>query len=308
MRWAVLLVTATGCQQLFGLDEPRVTDAGGDSAIDGTGDTQLTCIERWKGGKALFDPPVAVAGVNGAATSERYPYVVELPGLDEIYFSRDSDFHSATGENDTFMMVQAETALSSNMNDTKIAVNENLTRAWFASNRSGGAGAFDLYRGHRADPQDTWQVDQMYLGTLNDATSQADPHMSNDTLRLYYAPGDTAMGQRIGGAYRASINQAFGNPIISMALDSGAAGEEMDPTLTDDELVIVFTSTRTGNKELYFATRNTMLADFSPPQPIDDLNDSATDEQHPHISKDGCRLYFVSNRNGSDDILMARMR
>ena len=85
-------------------------------------------------------------------------------------------------------------------------------------------------------------------------------------------------------------------------LSPDLAGQDDQPALTGDERVIVFTSNRSNNFDLWFATRPSLADKFSAPQPLSSVNLAQKTESGPFITADGCQLYFMSDRNGTFDI------
>lgn len=80
---------------------------------------------------------------------------------------------------------------------------------------------------------------------------------------------------------------------------------ETDPSLTDDNLTIVFTSDRaggTGGLDLYIGTR-TSTSDPFVVRELTELDSTASD-QSPEISADGLTIYFSTTRNGGGDALI----
>ncbi|HEY5923678.1 MAG TPA: hypothetical protein VIV11_18480 [Kofleriaceae bacterium] len=303
MRWALLLLMATGCRQLFGLDSPDpMRDAAGDGqGIDGPRDAQGgTCVDRWKAGPQ-FAAPLPLTSLNSTQTNERMPF---LANDNELYLVRDNDLYVATASPmGGFSDPMRVDSLSSMASEDRVFVNKEGTRAFLSSNRGGGTGGVDLWRGHRAGPIDTWGVDQMYLENLNRAGDQTNPHLSDALLQIYY--GYRGTGLMV--AERASVSQSFGNgaPISEL---NHASGEDDAPSLTGDATVIVFESRRTGNWELWYSTRDGIGNVFSPPLLIPGLNVSTRSDNGPHITRDGCTLYFASDRNGgSFDLFMATL-
>jgi len=73
-----------------------------------------------------------------------------------------------------------------------------------------------------------------------------------------------------------------------------------------DERVIVFATSRSGNRNLWYSTRVAAGDPFDPPAVVPMLN-VATDDGAT-LSFDGCRLYFVSDRNGNDDIYVTSVQ
>ncbi len=117
-----------------------------------------------------------------------------------------------------------------------------------------------------------------------------DPHISTDGLRLYFAP--LANGrQTLKVANRGTVTADFGNVRDVPGL-SRATGDDADPTLTADELVIVYLSDQSGGG-LRYATRATRDGNFSSSVQFTDGQLGAV-ANSPHLSPDGCKLYFSS--------------
>lgn len=306
MRTLGLVIAATGCSQVFGLDSPLHRDAAGDGVADIAVDQyspNTTCFAKWQLGP-MFAAPTLVSGVS-TSSNESDPFLTP-DGL-QLYFQRSGDFYLATRPStlSSFDAGAQVTSLSSGVAETKLFVDASGTRAWFASQRAGGAGGFDLWRGTRSVQSQMWSVDQMYLGIVNTPEEQHDPYLSPDLLHLYYAPLQVA-GQTIVLSTRGSIGDAFGAPTAIAALDG--AGYEADPAVSDDEHLIVFTSTRTGRRRLVYATRPTANAPFSTPAELTVLNaDIAEGDGDPHLTADGCTLYWSSARSGAGDIYTSTM-
>ncbi len=70
-----------------------------------------------------------------------------------------------------------------------------------------------------------------------------------------------------------------------------------DPTVTGDQLELIFNSDRSGNSQLYFSRRDSVDEPWGDPQLVPGLN-SADSETAPELSTDGLTLYFSSNRAG----------
>ncbi len=96
-----------------------------------------------------------------------------------------------------------------------------------------------------------------------------------------------------------------------MATNLGAtinsAFDDRAPTLSSDGLTLIFNSNRNGNSDLFMSTRNSITDAWSSPATILGLN-SPFDEGGAHLSNDGLRIYFQSDRGGSGaaDIFMAQ--
>ncbi len=81
-------------------------------------------------------------------------------------------------------------------------------------------------------------------------------------------------------------------------------GDDQDPTLSGDQLDLVWSSARGGNYDLWYAHRETLAAAWSEPLALTVLA-SPKDEQSPELSRDGLTLTFASARDGDYDIFTA---
>src|SRR5262249_48519874 len=96
-----------------------------------------------------------------------------------------------------------------------------------------------------------------------------------------------------------SPTAAFGAPVAIAELN-GIMTNDASPSLTSDELTLVFESDRAGGlggSDLWIATRTSRTGFFGPPQALMSVNSSARDA-NPEISSDGRTLYFESERAG----------
>ncbi len=84
----------------------------------------------------------------------------------------------------------------------------------------------------------------------------------------------------------------------------GAAAHALldkNPTMTADLRLLVWTSNRSGNPDLWMLTRPSAIGAWGLAEPIDELNTTEYEETNPEIAPDGRTLWFVSNRPGGDD-------
>jgi hypothetical protein len=301
MRWAVLLLTAAGCGRFFGLDSPQHMDAGDAStAVDGRDAASGMCLQNWQLGPQ-FGNPTPVANVNTGTGQERLPFLTS-DGM-QLYFTRDNDYYVATRSNPmgTFATPQPESSLSSSNNEGRVWISPDGARAFFSSNRIAtvGGGA-NLWRGTRNSISVSWSVDQMYLDNVNGSSDENDPQLSDDMLHVYFSRKD--MG--IFYADRASITDQF-SAGTSVAELKGITGQDDEPSLTRDELVIVFSSTRDGDSDLWYSTRTTITEPFAVPKPLTGVNSPNRMDTGPFVTPDGCALYFESDRGSSHDLYVA---
>jgi Tol biopolymer transport system component len=142
--------------------------------------------------------------------------------------------------------------------------------------------------------------DERHLDAVNAGNvNRYDPFLSEDGLRLYFAPASGPAGrQEITVAVRTAVDGNFVAPGNVGGINS-ANTSNADPALAYDERILVFTSDRGsgGDEDLYYATRDDRTKPFKDPRPIPVVNSGDSDGD-PMLSSDGCELYFASRRVG----------
>ncbi len=306
MRRALLLPLLAACKQVFGLQDPeRPGDASVDAVdVDAPDARRVTCMERWFAGPT-FSTPQLISELAGIG-NEGDPSLTS-DGL-TIYFQRGGDIHTSTRTSPqaAWPVPMIDPQLSSPAGETKVTLSSDHTRGYIATTRPGGQGGVDIWRLLRTDTQTPWSFSQIYMEDVNASGDQHDPHLNVDWLRLYLAvPVNT---QSIAVASRPDTGSSFSAPVVVSELD-GANASEADPTLTNDERVIVFTSLTAGVRRLMYATRPTALASFSQPQELTTLNAGVGGgDGDAMITGDGCTLYYSSYRSGAGDLYVTELQ
>jgi len=93
-----------------------------------------------------------------------------------------------------------------------------------------------------------------------------------------------------------SAAQTFGPPMPLLGIND--SGDDVDITLSSDELEILFVSGRGGNQDIWRARRTSIGDAWSTPVLASELN-SASIETDPEISVDGLTVLFSSQRSPS---------
>jgi Tol biopolymer transport system component len=140
---------------------------------------------------------------------------------------------------------------------------------------------------------------------LATANSELDPFITADGLSLYYSPTSNSGPQRIVVAKRANIAAAFAIMTDVASVNDGGLSGNFDPVVFANERVIVFASTRSSNggsaaDNIWYATRPNATAAFDTPTLVPGVN-SDFDDGDPHVSADGCRIYFSRRVGGGVD-------
>jgi Tol biopolymer transport system component len=119
---------------------------------------------------------------------------------------------------------------------------------------------------------------RLYIASTRDGGTQA----------LYFAKGDGS-----------GLNGAWTDVQPLMVLDNG--GSATNPSISRDQQMIVFDSTRTGSMKqanIWSASRTGPSTGFDIPTPVEGANTDSNDRE-PWITPTGERLYFSSDRSGS---------
>lgn len=283
-------------------DTPEI-DAPLDAFV---GPPPSACVTKWLSGTPpSFTTPEFVRGGGAIATQadERDPWLTKDQLI--IYFSRpittDTDVLFATRVQVTgdFSSPFIKTSLSDDaVEDSKVAITDDDLTAFIATRRANGEGASDIWQATRATGGTALfdALTQTHLGAVNDGGNQLDPHVSADGLRLYYANGSP---QQIVVSSRVSATSDFSAPVVIAGIGDPAG--DADPTLTADERVLIFSSQRTGlgGTDLWYATRAERDQPFGAVQAL--TFNSTDNDADPHVTADGCRIYFATERFDGND-------
>jgi Tol biopolymer transport system component len=191
----------------------------------------------------------------------------------------------------------------SNVNSTRDeygpALSPDEHTLYFASDRPGGHGAFDIYASRRRDRTDDldWRPAVNLPGEINTAADERGPAPSDDDpsgmFVLFFQSG------RLGGA----------DIFVSPRLDDGTFGaaslvtlvssssSDNGPFVTRDGREMYFSSNRPGGiggNDLWVSTRASIFDPWSDPVNLGSVVNSPLDDNNPALSFDGTELYFMS--------------
>lgn len=316
VRWW-LLAAAAGCKftpgEVAPRDAPAVDDVLAlDGDLDAEPDAPSTCNARWRDGTIQFDTPIPVPNIN-SSVYDRDPYL----SADEMTLWFSSGRPGGTGgtvyiakrttPTGMFGNPQIDDDFDSDDDETKLSMTEDRLYAVVGSNRTGSA-MIDVWASSRATVNDNWSMlARTDLMDVNTGSDDHDPTISSDGLRLYLAP--IGGGQHLAVATRADRGDPFGTPTTITELVSGTG--DADPSPTPDERVLLFSSNQTGVSgdpappNVWYATRASSTGTFDPPKLVPDINTDMP-EGDPHLSADGCRIYFARDIGSGDfDIFVA---
>jgi WD40-like Beta Propeller Repeat len=100
---------------------------------------------------------------------------------------------------------------------------------------------------------------------------------------------------------------AFG-PAQSLGMPINSAGLDLRPSLTPDQLTLLFASDRDGTVDLFQATRASVDEPFANVTKLVALSSPMGDDTDPAVTADGLTLYFASTRNVTRSQLFRSMR
>lgn len=206
-------------------------------------------------------------------------------------------------------------AINTEFNERSPALSRNGRLLFFATDRAGGFGGFDVWISWRADTRDdlAWET-PVNLGTgINSTATDAGPSFferggwdhPHRWPRFRAIPQLFMASNRPGGAGGLDIYVGtvpggwFGPPRLVAEINSPQA--DLTPSISRDGLELVLASDRpgtVGGQDLYVATRKSLHQAWSTPQNLGPLVNSTSVENFPALSADGETLYFTSSRSG----------
>jgi Tol biopolymer transport system component len=247
-------------------------------------------MARWFSGAIEWQPevPLGVSGTDPFLSSDELTLHFSVNFLD-IYTAR----RNAIGEVFTGAAIAMD--LSTAAGESRVSFTGDGKVVVIASDRTlpSTQGQTDVFYGTRADSGSAFIWDQTRVVLVNNTGNQFDPMLSTDGLRLYFAPSDVGMPQRVHVAQRAAITDPFGPPVMIAELVGG--DYENDPALSADERVIVFNRFVTGElfQHIWYAVRSSATATFGMPALVPGVNTIDQNDQDPVLSPDGCRIYYT---------------
>jgi Tol biopolymer transport system component len=198
------------------------------------------------------------------------------------------------------------TAINSAGDDFGPDVTDGQLSLYLTSDRVGGYGSYDIYMSDRASQTEEWGT-PVNLGTnINTTFDDREATVSSDGLTLIFSSNRDG-SYDLYTSTRNSVSDAWG-PATNMGNTLNSAdGIDSAPSLSEDELTLVFVSNRPGGSgalDLYVTTRTSTSDVWSAPTNLGTGVNSDAPDAAPDISCDGLRIYFHSVRNGNPDIWM----
>jgi hypothetical protein len=174
--------------------------------------------------------------------------------------------------------------------------------------RSHGLGGGDIWMTTRKTLASDWSEPLNLGATINSGSEEGAPFISADGLSLYFQSG------RSGGygaldlyvSRRSNLNAPWENP-VNLGAGVNGVSVEFFPYVSPDGLTIYFGSFRSGQGDIFVATRTSSHEAFGPAESIGSpINTPDVQENTPWASPDGRVLFFTSQFEGSWDIFVSR--
>jgi len=145
----------------------------------------------------------------------------------------------------------------------------------------------------------------LVTGLRSDTIDVHDPSLTQDELEIYIS-SDTSGVSDIWTSTRTASDSPW-NPAV-MQSDLSSSGNDVDPDVSPDGLVIYFSSDRSGaGYQLYVSQRAARDQPWDPPALMAGLGSSTLD-MGPTVDPTGLNMVFASERNTSNISLYAASR
>ena len=197
--------------------------------------------------------------------------------------------------------------INSALNDQQPAISKDGLSLYFASNRSGGLGGFDMYVSQRASVDDPWSSPLNLGPTVNTGSNEGNPAFSRDEHLMFFQsdrPGGLG-GIDLWVSRREHTHDDFGwQPPVNLGAGVNTAAGDQAPSYFENEEEDVpqlyFASDRPGGLGALDIYLSEQMADgsFGPAVLVTDLS-SPRGDSRPSIRHDGLEIFFQSNRVGS---------
>jgi hypothetical protein len=248
------IVPLTSLDSVAGEDDPTLTGDMLEIYFDRGGDIWFSVRASVAVG---WPAPQALTVVNSAASETTTE--ISADGL-ELFFS--STRTGGLGGTDVYVATRPDRAspfgnpvhvdeLATTAEDVTPPLVGNALVMYLSSSRAGGAGGYDLYRTARASRTQPWSA-PVLVTSLATAGTETEPWVDPTETTLYLS-GDGLGGRDLWMSTRSSAGAAWDPRVAVSELNS--TGSEEDPWLSPDGHTMIFASSRSGNFDLYMATR-----------------------------------------------------
>ncbi len=185
--------------------------------------------------------------------------------------------------------------------DSGPCISDDGLTLYFASNRPGGSGDFDLWVTTRKTTEDPWGQPVNLGPTVNSPYYDNHPSISADGLTLYF---DSRRPDALGLTWytdiyvtrRTTVNGKWSTPAPLTVINS-LWYNDYSPDISSDGLTLYYDSYLAG-RDLWVMSRADPNTPWQQPVHLGVPFNTAGTDTDPSISADGSLLYFVSDRPG----------
>jgi len=203
--------------------------------------------------------------------------------------------------------VNLGSVINSAVNDQQPAISKDGLSLYFASNRSGGLGGFDMYVSQRASVDDPWSSPLNLGSTVNTTFDEGNPAFSRDGHMMFFQSKRLPSfgGIDLWVSYREHTHDDFDwQPAVNLGPGVNSAADDNGPSYFENEEggapQLYFGSSRPGGlgaADIY-VSEQTADGSFGPAVLVPELS-SPMLENDPSIRHDGLEIFFQSARVGS---------
>ncbi len=183
---------------------------------------------------------------------------------------------------------------------------------YFASDRPGGAGGFDIWVSQRLATDLPWEAPMNLGPTVNTPANDNGPSLSPDGRQLFFVsnrPGGAGLADLYTSRrIRSSGSDVWGTPVNLASLNT--PGIDAAPNYFANEHgrpQLYFTTTRLGGPEDIHVSELQKDGQWGAPVPVVELNSPAPDGRTT-LRRDGLEIIFDSNRDGNQADLYVALR
>jgi hypothetical protein len=189
--------------------------------------------------------------------------------------------------------------------DSEASISADGLELYFASDRTGGTGGYDLWVTRRATTNDAWGTPINLGPDINTSVDDTDVCISADGLSLYiesYRNGGHGRND-LWVTNRATSSDPWGE-LVNLGSIVNSSASDGAPSISADGLVLFFSDHPNprpgghGSTDIWMMRRSTTSDPWGEPINLGPTVNSSSNDQGPNISSDGSTLYFFSRRSG----------
>ena len=188
--------------------------------------------------------------------------------------------------------------VNSEFGDSGPCISADRLSLYFASDRPGTYGSYDIWVTTRPALNDPWAAPINLGPTVNSGAYDNHPSISADGLSLYF---DSYRPDGYGSAdlyvtVRTTTSDPWGPP-VNLGPTINTYDRDYSPNISTDGLALFF-DIRIGDRDIWVTKRRTAHDDWGTPVSLGLPVNTPYDDTDPSIRVDGSMLYFASYRPG----------